>query len=87
MKILERFLHRLADEGIGGKVHHGIRLARLECGADLGLARQIALYESGFWMHCGAVALIKVVKDCDIVSLLNEFLCGDAADISGAACD
>ena len=48
---------------------------------------QVTLDEGGRWVNGAAVALVKIVKDDDLLAASDELFDDDATDVAGAAGD
>ena len=79
-------LDRFADEGEGGKVHHGVDFALAQQGRQLGLVAQVA-FDQQAARHGLAMALRQVVVDHDLVAGRQQPAEAVRADVTGAAGD
>ena len=86
-EVFDRVGHGLAYEGVGGKVHDGLRLGCCEGVGDGGDVHEVALGKGSPRVDRLAVALGEVVENRDGVACVEQFLHANAANISRAACD
>ena len=79
--------HRLADEGVGGEVHDGLRFCLFEGVAEDRAIAEVALVEVGARVDRFGVALAEIVEHRDLVAAIEKFLDANTADVTGAASD
>ena len=86
-QVEKRFLHRLANQGVRGKVHNRLRLVLLHYCVDRRSIGQVALDEDGLGMNGSPVPLVEIVENDNRFAGLDELLDDDTADIAGATRD
>jgi hypothetical protein len=86
-KIFSGICHRLADEGVGGKVHNGFGFRLLEGVAEHRAVTEIALIEIRPSIESFAVALAEIIENSDFIAAVEKFFYADTSDVSGAASD
>ena len=86
-EILRRIGHRLADQRIGRKMHHGIRSEFLHGQTHRDTIGKIGLVKCGPRIHGRAMTFGQVVEDGDFMPPIEHFLDTNAPDVPRASRD
>jgi hypothetical protein len=86
-KILRRILHRLADEGVGCKMHDGVGFHFANRMVDDGPVGQITLEKFGARLDRLAMTFGQIVEDCDFITFIEQLLDANAPNVTCSARD
>ena len=86
-QVEKRFLHGFADQGVRGEVHDGLWPVHRQGCVDGAPVFEIALDKGGFRVDGGAVALVQVVEDHDLIPCQDQLFDCNAADVASASSD
>src|ERR1700674_2739689 len=77
-----RLAYGFGDQGLGGKVHHGVNLVLREDAFNLRAIGEIYLAKDGFRRHRGTMALQQAIQRNDGHAARNQNFRTDAADVA-----
>ena len=77
-------MHRFADQGVSGEMHHRFGILFRERLLDRLSIFEIALNELGAGVERAAMAFAQIIKDRDGVTFIEQKLGADASDVAGA---
>ena len=86
-EILGGIGHRLADQRVGGEMHHGVGLDLLKNVPQDRAVSEITLVEIGTWIDCLGVTFGEIVEDRNLKTLVNHLLDTNAADVARSTRD